>query len=44
MKINPVVIHDPTDKWVEGKPEPADKMGKEHNSLVGLWYRDDLSR
>ena len=32
------------DKWVEGKPEPADKMGKEHDSLVRLWSRDNLSR
>ena len=44
MKINPIVIHDSTYKWVEGKPEPADKMGKEHDSLVRLRSRDDLSR
>ena len=44
MKINPVVIHDSTNKWVKGKPEPADKMGKEHDSLVRLRSRDDLSR
>lgn len=36
MKINPILIHNSTDKWVEGKPEPADKMGKEHDSLVRL--------
>ena len=44
MKINPIVIHDSTYKWVEGKPEPADKMGKEDDSLVGLRSRDNLSR
>ena len=44
MKINPIVIHDSTDKWVEGKPEPADEVGKEHDSLVRLRSGDDLSR
>ena len=44
MKINPIIIHESTDKWVKGKPEPMDKMGKEHDSLVRLWSRDDLSR
>ena len=33
MKINPIVIHDSTYKWVEGKPEPTDKMGKEGTRL-----------
>ena len=41
MKINPIVIHDSTYKWVEGKPEPTDKMGKEHDSLVGSWSWND---
>ena len=44
MKIDPIVIHDSTYKWVEGKPEPTDKMGKEHDSLVRLRSRDNLSR
>ena len=44
MKINPVIIHDTANEWVKGKPEPADKMRKKHNPLVGLWSRDDLSR
>ena len=44
MEINPVVIHDATDKRVEGKPEPAVEMGEENNSLMGLRSRDNLSR
>ena len=44
MKINPVIIHDTAHEWVKGKPEPVDKMGKEHDSLEGLRGRDNLSR
>ena len=44
MKINPIVIHDSPDKWVEGKPEPADEVGKEHDSLMRLQSGDNLSR
>ena len=44
MKIDPVVIHDAANKMVEGKPEPADEMGEENNSLMGLQSRDNLSR
>ena len=44
MEINPVVIHDAANKRVEGKHEPADEMGEENNSLVGLRSRDNLSR
>ena len=44
MKIDPVVVHDAANKRVEGKPEPADEMGEENNSLMGLWSRDNMSR
>ena len=44
MKIDPIIIHDAANKWVKGKPEPADEMGKEHDSLVGLRSRVNLSR
>ena len=44
MKINPMVIHESVNEWVKGKPEPVDKMGKEHDSLVRLQSRDNLSR
>ena len=44
MKINPVVIHDVENKRVEGEPEPADEMGEENDSLMGLRSRDNLSR
>ena len=43
MKIDPVVIHDAANKWVKGKPEPADKMREEYNPLMGFRSRDDLS-
>ena len=44
MKVNPIVIHDSSNKWVKGKPKPADKMGKEHNSLMRFRSGDNLSR
>ena len=44
MKIDPIVIHDAANKRVEGGPEPADEMGEENDSLMGLRSRDDLSR
>ena len=44
MKINPVVIHDAANKRVEEEPEPADEMGEENDSLIGLRSRDNLSR
>ena len=43
MKIDPIVIHDATNEWVEGKPQPTDKMREENNPLVGFRSRDDLS-
>ena len=43
MKVDPIVIHDSTNEWVKGKPEPADKMGKEHASLIRLRSGDNLS-
>ena len=44
MKIDPLIIHDAANKWVEGKPKPGDKMRKEHDPLVGFRSGDDLSR
>ena len=44
MKINLVIILDAANKWVKGKPEPADKMREEYNPLVGLRSGDNLSR
>ena len=44
MKIDPVIIHDAVNEWLEGKPQPADKMREEYNPLVGFRSRDDLSR
>ena len=44
MKIDPVVIPDAVNKWVEGKPYPADKMREEYNPLLGFQSGNDLSR
>ena len=44
MKIDPVIIHDAANKWVKGKPKPADKVREEHDPLMGLRGRDNLSR
>ena len=42
MEVQPVVEHKPANKWVEGKSQPADEMGKEYNPFVGLGGRNDL--
>ena len=44
MKIEPIVIHKAANEWMEGKPQPADKMREEYNPLVGFRSRDNLSR
>ena len=44
MEIYPVIVHKAANKWVEGKPQPADEVGEEYKPLVGLWSRDDMSR
>ena len=43
MEIDLVIIHDAANKWVEGKPKPADKMREEHDPLMVLRSRDNLS-
>ena len=42
MKIQPVVEHEPADKWVERKSQSADEMGKKNYPLMGFGRRDDL--
>ena len=42
MEIQPLVEHDPADKWVEGESQSADEVGEEHNPLVGSQSRNDL--
>ena len=44
MEVQPVLEHEPADKWVEGKSQPADEMGKEYIPFVGFGGRDDLPR
>ena len=42
MKIQPVIEHEPADKWVEGESQSTDEVSKEYNPLVGFRSRDDL--
>ena len=42
MEIQPVVEHEPADKWVEGESQSADKVREKHYPLLGLRGRDDL--
>ena len=35
MEVQPIVEHEPANKWVEGKSQPTDEMGKEYNPFVG---------
>ena len=44
MEVQPVVEHEPADKWVEGKSQSADEVGEKYNPLMGFWSRDDLPR
>ena len=44
VEVQPVVEHEPVNKWVEGKSQPADEMGKEYNPFVGFGGRDNLPR
>ena len=44
MEIYPVIVQTAVNKWVEGKPQPADEVGEEYNPLVGFRSRDNLSR
>ena len=42
MEIQPIVEHEPANKWVEGESQSVDEVGKEYNPLMGFWSRDDL--
>ena len=44
MEVQPVVEHEPADKWVEGESQSADEVSKGHNPLVGFGGGDDLPR
>ena len=43
MEVQPAVKHQSLDKRVERESQPADEVCEEHNPLMGLWGRDDLS-
>ena len=42
MKVQAVVEHEPPEKWVERKSQPAEEMGEEHHPLMGPGGRDEL--
>ena len=42
MEVQPVVEHEPTDKWVEGESQSTDKVREKHYPLLRLRGRDDL--
>ena len=42
MEIYTVIIHDAANKWVKGKPDPADKMREKHDPLMGPGGGDAL--
>ena len=42
MVVYPVIIHQPADKRVEWKPQPAEEMRDEYHPLVGLQSGGDL--
>ena len=44
MKIQPIVEHEPPHKGVEGETQASEEVGNEHNTLIGLWRRDNLPR
>ena len=44
MKIQPVVKHEPADKWVEGESQTADEVREKHYPLLRLGGRDYLPR
>ena len=44
MKVQPVVEHETTDEWMEGKPQSAEEVVEENYPLVRFRGRDDLPR
>ena len=37
VEIQPVVEHEPADKWVERKTQSAEEVGKKYYPLMGPW-------
>ena len=44
MEVKPVVEHETTDEWMEGKPQSAEEVVEENNPLVRFRGRNDLPR
>ena len=42
MEVQPVVEHDTTDEWMEGKPQSMEEVVEEDYSLVRFRGRNDL--
>ena len=44
MEVQPVVEHETTDEWMEGKPHSAEEVVEEDYPLVRFRGRNDLPR
>ena len=44
MEIQLVIVHETSDKGMEGKPKSSEKMGDKNYPLTGSWGGDDLPR
>ena len=44
MEVQPVVEHETTDEWMEGKSQSAEEVVEENYPLVRFRGRDDLPR
>ena len=44
MEVQPVVEHETTDEWMEGKPQSTEEVVEEDYPLVRFRGRNDLSR
>ncbi len=42
MEVQPVVKHEPADKWVKGESQSVEEMGEEHHPLMGPRGGDEL--
>ena len=42
MEVQPVVEHETTDGWMEGKPQSVEEVVEENYPLMGFWGRDNL--
>ena len=44
MKVQPIIEHEATDEWMEGKPQSVEEVVEENYPLVRFRGRNDLPR